>query len=167
MNQILIYTSVRSQAIEAFKSLQFKAFIGDVRARWFGCQNRLEDFAGQKIVMGLTPRYLGIQDIPIEKIIGSVGRKDDFDQQFRPLKGNLQDRWINIFVHQELDDLPAINVYQVGEFYFVEDGHHRVSTARYLGRKYVQAEVRQYTQQITCTFCCAATRSIEARRVTF
>ena len=35
--------------------------------------------------------------------------------------------------------LPAISVVQVGDTYYVRDGHHRVSVARLLGEEYIEA----------------------------
>jgi hypothetical protein len=76
-------------------------------------------------------RYLGLQDVPLDHIVGSVGRYQDFTRAFFPRWDDLQDRW------QRIDrlvttgaDLPPVELYKVGQGYFVRDGNHRVSVAR-------------------------------------
>ena len=69
--------------------------------------------------------------IPIASIIGSVGRYRDFDRAFLPLDGADRERWKRLDVaFNELRDLPPIDVYKIGEVYFVRDGNHRVSVAK-------------------------------------
>ena len=83
-----------------------------------------------------------LKDIPIDAIVGSVGRYLDFSRSFLPKHDSDGDRWAR--VHVAVDGqtgLPPIEVYQLGEAYFVRDGHHRVSVARQLGSTYVQAYV--------------------------
>lgn len=76
-------------------------------------------------------QYLGLQDVPLDHIVGSVGRYHDFNRAFLPRQADLQHRW------QRVDrlvtsgaDLPPIELYQIGQAYFVRDGNHRVSVAR-------------------------------------
>ncbi len=72
--------------------------------------------------------------IPLNAIIGSVGRYTDFNRQFLPLRNEDRERWARVkMVVEDLQGLPPIEVYQVGEAYFVMDGNHRVSIARQLG----------------------------------
>jgi hypothetical protein len=42
------------------------------------------------------------------------------------------------------ESLPPIDVFQVGEYYYVEDGHHRVSIAKRLKQEFIDAYVTQY-----------------------
>lgn len=99
-------------------------------------------YAGQK-------RPLSVTEIPTEKIVGTVERVDDFDGRFRPLKKHLRDRWVNVAVHGERAGWPPIEVYKVGEEYFVIDGHHRTSVARNNGVAFIDAKVWevQHTSQ--------------------
>jgi hypothetical protein len=161
-----ILSNSRSAAIEAFRNLRTQAALGQLPALLFGKRNRLEAFTEHKASVHLTPRSLGVQDITIENIVGSVDRQDDFDSQFRPLKDHLAERWANIYMHLEHDDLPPIKVFQICDRYFVEDGHHRVSAARFAGRKFIQAEVWDYPQRITCTLCAPVT-CVGARQVNY
>lgn len=91
-----------------------------------------------------TGIYRGIQEIPLEQVVGSVGRADEFDRAFRPLKNSLRQRWVNIRVLQGRRGWQAIQVRQVGNLYFVEDGHHRVSVARSEGLTVIEASVMEY-----------------------
>lgn len=84
----------------------------------------------------------GIKTVNISQICGSLDRADDFDHHFQPLSDRLRDRWVSVAVARCQDiALPAVSLVQVGDRYFVEDGHHRVSVARLLGQSCVDAEV--------------------------
>jgi hypothetical protein len=89
-----------------------------------------------------TQGYLGIRIVEVEKITGSVGRYRDFDGAFLPLKRNMVDRWGRIDrAYHRGDELPAVSLYKIGDRYFVRDGNHRVSVARYHGVAAIDAEV--------------------------
>jgi hypothetical protein len=86
--------------------------------------------------------YRGMKTVEVEKIVGSVGRWRDFDESFLPVKVNMSQRWghVDRAYHQGVE-LPAVSLYKIGEAYFVRDGNHRVSVARYHGAAAVDAEV--------------------------
>ena len=87
-------------------------------------------------------RYRGVRAVPVERIVGSLDRVGDFDRAFRPRRADVAVRWQRIAcAHHEGTGLPAVRLYQLGDDYFVEDGHHRVSVARALGQGFVDAEV--------------------------
>ncbi len=89
--------------------------------------------------------YDGIREIPLDHIIGSVNRYHDFDRKFLPRRWALGQRWTH--VRQSFDEeygFEPIRVYQVGEAYFVLDGNHRVSVARQLGMRSIEAEVTAF-----------------------
>jgi len=87
-------------------------------------------------------RDIGMQEIPIEKIIGSLNRYQDFDDTFLPRQSHTRNRWENIDrVYLQGEYLPPVEVYKIGEFYFVIDGNHRVSVAREKGQKFIDAHV--------------------------
>lgn len=87
-------------------------------------------------------RSAGLQEIPLDKIVGSVGRYRDFDRAFLPTQKKTANRWINISKARYEDTaLPSIDVYQVGEVYFVKDGNHRVSVAREREQEFIDAFV--------------------------
>ena len=86
--------------------------------------------------------YAGIRCINLSQISGSMGRTGDFDQRFHPMSDRLRDRWVSVAMARCQDiPLPAVSLVQVGDRYFVEDGHHRLSVARALGESAIDAEV--------------------------
>jgi len=93
-----------------------------------------------------------LQDIPIEAIVGSVGRYSDFNKNFLPRHESDKERWARVMVEATgLKGLPPIEVYQIGEVYFVLDGNHRVSVAKELGASHIQAYVTEVKTKIPVT----------------
>ena len=92
--------------------------------------------------------YLGLQDIPLDKIVGSVGRYEDFTRNFMPRKTHTRPRWENIETLAEHGGWRPIEVYKVSDTYFVRDGNHRVSVARQLGMETIEAEVWEYPTRV-------------------
>jgi ParB-like chromosome segregation protein Spo0J len=45
---------------------------------------------------------------------------------------------------QSFRGFPPIEVYKVGNDYFILDGHHRASVARYLGNRFIEAYVTEW-----------------------
>ena len=89
-----------------------------------------------------SQRDIGMQVIEIEKIIGSLNRYQDFDDSFLPRQTHTRGRWENIDrVFLKGEYLPPVEVYKIGEFYFVIDGNHRVSVAREKGQHFIDAHV--------------------------
>ncbi len=85
-----------------------------------------------------------LEDIPLSAIVGSVSREADFSRQLFPLNENDNIRWAKVKqAFESPSGLPPIDVYQVGEVYFILDGHHRASVARQMGATYIQAYVRK------------------------
>jgi hypothetical protein len=85
---------------------------------------------------------LGIQMVPLHKIVGSTGRFGDFDLKFIPRHRGSEARWMNVVnAIDQGHPLPPILLYKVGRAYFIEDGNHRVSVARAAGREWIQAHV--------------------------
>jgi hypothetical protein len=88
--------------------------------------------------------YIGLKQIPINQVIGSVGRYHDFDRAFLPRLESSSGRWISIDEAHLMDiGLPAIEVYKIGTIYFVKDGNHRVSVARERGQTFIDAAVTE------------------------
>ncbi|KAA3654291.1 MAG: hypothetical protein DWQ04_34640 [Chloroflexi bacterium] len=94
----------------------------------------------------------GVQTIPLEKIVGSAGRYRDFDRAFLPTQKSNSQRWINISTARYAEiELPAIDVYKIGDVYFVKDGNHRVSVARQRGQAMIDAYVTEIEIPINLT----------------
>jgi hypothetical protein len=86
--------------------------------------------------------YAGLQTVPIRRIHGSEGRSGDFDSTFNPLGEHNRNRWLSVATAWQLGiALPPVELIQVGEVYFVRDGHHRISVARAQGQEDIDAEV--------------------------
>ncbi len=91
----------------------------------------------------------GLQVVPLDAIVGTVDRAADFDRGFRPTTTRLRSRWERIAAAQRRGEpLPPVSLYQVGELYFVRDGHHRVSVAKSLGRMDIDAYVTEVTTRL-------------------
>ena len=89
-----------------------------------------------------SQRYDGVKPIPLEKVVGSVDRRSgDFDRHFRPMRRELRDRVRRMREAFRHEEMPPIEVYEVGGMYFVVDGHHRVAVARDTGADYIDAQV--------------------------
>lgn len=94
----------------------------------------------------------GTQTIPIRHIVGSVGRYRDFDRAFLPLGGADQERWKRLDVAlNELRYLPPIDVYKIGDVFFVRDGNHRVSVAKANGLTDIEAHVTEIESRVPLT----------------
>ena len=94
-------------------------------------------------------RRLGLQVIPLDSIIGTVDRSQEFDRGFRPTSPRVRDRWQRINLAQRKGEaMPPIDVYRIGELHFVKDGHHRVSVAHALGHRDIEAYVTEVLTQL-------------------
>src|SRR5512147_673596 len=140
-------------AINDFQSARLKAGIQEVLARVTGKSTQLlsyEDVAEKLKLRARTER--GIQHIPLNAIVGSVGRYTDFTRTFLPRHDDDRERWSNVKTAMEEGfGLPPIEVYKVGEVYFVIDGNHRVSIARQGGFKSIEARVIEVRTNIPLT----------------
>ena len=132
-------------AIADFHRARGRADLKELLSRLTGESNQLlsYDEVRQKLqLQGGTER--GVRDIPLDAIVGSVGRYTDFTRDFLP-RGRIQpERWARVrMAASGLVGLPPIEVYQIGDVYFVQDGNHRVSVASEMGAKYIQAYVTE------------------------
>jgi hypothetical protein len=76
--------------------------------------------------------YRGTRVVEVDEIVGSVGRWRDFDRSFLPARASVGHKWKRIDrAFHRAEDLPPVRLYEIGDAYFVVDGHHRVSVARY------------------------------------
>ena len=82
------------------------------------------------------------QTVSIHSIRGSEGRCGDFDAEFRPLQSYTRQRWVGIAAARYMGRaMPAVELIQMGDLYFVRDGHHRISVAKAMGQESIEAEV--------------------------
>lgn len=100
----------------------------------------LNDLSGQTSLA--NRRYAGIRLVSIDAIRGSEGREHDFDAGFHPTQSHNMDRWVSVAVARQLGvTLPPVELVQAGDTYYVRDGHHRISVARHMGQREIEAEV--------------------------
>jgi hypothetical protein len=87
-------------------------------------------------------RYLGQYAVPIDHIVGSEGRYGDFDRRFLPRSNKLEQRWSSVDQARIRSiELPPVDLYKIGDIYFVRDGNHRVSVGRQQGVAYIDANI--------------------------
>ena len=89
--------------------------------------------------------YRSMRTVPVAQIGGSVGRCSEFDRDFMPARASVGERWkrMDRAFHRG-EELPPVSLYKVGDFYYVLDGHHRVSVASYHGVEWIDAYVTQF-----------------------
>jgi hypothetical protein len=134
----------KAQAL--YHKMQTQASLKKWWGRLTGRQYELLDLAAFAAANRVSHRrYLGTMAVPVASIRGSEDRIQDFDAGFRPLQDRSKYRWLRIAAAvQDGEMLPPVELIQVGENYFVRDGHHRVSVARALQQDYVDAEVTEW-----------------------
>jgi nucleotide-binding universal stress UspA family protein len=139
-----------TEALADFRRARRQAVLEQILSRLSGKSADLLSFdqvRQQLKIRGSQRRQL--KEIPLDAIVGSVGRYEDFTRGFLPKGSVSQDRWVGVQVAVSgLVGLPPIEVYQIGEAYFVLDGNHRVSVARQLGATYIEAYVTELQTKV-------------------
>jgi hypothetical protein len=131
------------RAANRFNTARLRGEWNQFKARLTGQPRHLKDLNEEHQGRCVRRAYAaGTQSVAIRDIVGSESRSQDFDRDFNPVNLNLRDRWRNIaaLVAQNVP-LPPVELIQVGEAYYVRDGHHRISVAKNAGQSYVDAEV--------------------------
>src|SRR5918993_2330869 len=130
-----------------FDRARRRAFIGGLKARFVGDRDRLLSFDEVRKARGPDNRfYLGRKVVEVSKIVGSVGRHEEFDHNFMPAKSSLSYKWKRVDrALRRGVELPAVSLYKIGDAYFVVDGNHRVSVSRYQGVEMIDAEVTGFS----------------------
>jgi len=136
-----------------FGTARRKAFWNEIMSFLSGRPNRLLSWDEVRDKLGIRGQvYRGMQAVPVDKIIGSVGRYRDFDRVFLPTQDRTADRWRSIArAHYDDVSLPPVKLYKIGDAYFVLDGNHRVSVARERGVEFVDAEVIEAGTRVPVT----------------
>ncbi len=126
-----------------FDRARQRAFLHDLVALFARRPNDLIPY--HELRRRLSPEgesYRGYQTVPLKRIVGSMDRFRDFDRAFLPRQRHTAGRWQSIDrAYYQDRSLPPIQLYQVGDVYFVKDGNHRVSVAREKGQEFIDAEV--------------------------
>jgi hypothetical protein len=141
---------VRNQAGDDFSKARNKAIFNEIQNFLTPDKRRLLSFHDVKQI--LRPKnevYVGMQTVPIDRIVGSEGRYQDFDSHFLPRAANLRQRWERVDEARLTDTLlPPIQLYELGGLYFVRDGNHRVSVAKAQGVEFIDAEIISLKSEI-------------------
>jgi hypothetical protein len=142
------YMSLEEQVDRDFTVARRKALLGRIAARLRRdtASDRLLCFDEIRKIPGAIGRiYRGMRTVPVAQIGGSVGRCSEFDRDFMPAKGSVEERWKRVDrAYHQGEELPPVSLYKVGSFYFVLDGHHRVSVASYHGGEWIDAYVTEF-----------------------
>ncbi|MDX1995762.1 MAG: hypothetical protein SF029_25490 [bacterium] len=133
------------EGMSRFQGIRARAFWQDIIDHLRGKPAELLSFEDIRQRLRLREEsYRGLQDVPLDRIVGSVGRYRDFTRNFLPKSGKMQERWSRVYAQaNSMTGLPPIELYKVDDVYFVRDGNHRVSVARTLGSKTIQAHVTE------------------------
>ncbi|HVV09082.1 hypothetical protein [Amycolatopsis sp.] len=135
-----------------FGTLWRRAYLDQLRSMLTGRSGELEILPLELAVAALgrqSESHEGRRDVPVRAIVGTVARVGDFDRDFRPRNPALRERWETLAASHA--ELPPVSLVRLGELYFVEDGHHRVSIARARGQETISARVHRI-----CTIACAS-----------
>lgn len=140
-------------ALEDFQQARRQAAMQQLLARFTGEQTELLSYDDVRQKLKVTNlRERGLQDISVDKIIGSVGRHKDFTNRFLPKSDSSGERWARVKAAvSDLTGVPPIEVYQLGDAYFVIDGNHRVSIARQLDAPTISAYVTEVKTRVPLT----------------
>lgn len=140
-------------AVEDFRRARRQAALQEVLSRLTGRPTELLRFDDVQQILGLGARLnRGLQDVPLDAIVGSVGRYADFTRTFLPLSDSLEERWARVKALAVGDTgWPPIELYRLGDAYFVLDGNHRVSVAREMGLDTIPAYVTEIRTAVPLT----------------
>jgi hypothetical protein len=134
---------VNEQVRSDFERARQKAVFNDLVSFFSRRNNRLLSY--HDVRSRFKPEgesYRGMQEVPIRQIVGSLDRFRDFDREFLPKHAHSAGRWqkVDRAFHEDVR-LPPVQLYKVGDVYFVKDGNHRVSVGRERGVEFIDAEV--------------------------
>jgi hypothetical protein len=135
----------RSTSHLVFDAARRRAFIQDMLSELSGRSDDLLSFDSvrEQLHLSEASQDTSLLEIPLDKIVGSVGRYRDFNRAFLPRAQIDPERWTRIERMHRQSGLPPIKVFKVGDVYFVLDGNHRVSVARARGLDTIWAHVTE------------------------
>jgi hypothetical protein len=137
--------AITYDSLEKYRRNVGKAQVADLMAKMTGGNIDLVSY--DEVAKRIKVRQqieMGTQMVRLNKIVGSVGRYRDFTRTFLPRSGINPERWARIdAAMHSLEGFPPIEVYKMGDVYFVRDGNHRVSVARANGLTHIEAYVTE------------------------
>src|ERR687898_3097625 len=148
LEKMIPYMDLNEQVDADFTRARRRARLRAVmaRIRREHAPNRLLSFDDVRREYAANNRfYRGTRVVGVEEIVGSVGRWRDFDRSFLPARSSVGHKWKRIDrAFQRGEDLPPVELYEIGDAYFVMDGHHRVSVACYHEVPTLEASVAEF-----------------------
>ena len=136
---------VEADFTRARRRARLRALVARIRREH--SSNRLLSFEDlrRELSVANNRRPRGMRVVEVEEIVGSVGRWRDFDRSFLPARASVGHKWKRIDrAFHRTEDLPPVELYKLEEAYFVVDGHHRVSVARYHEVPTLEATVDEF-----------------------
>lgn len=145
--------SVTSESMERFRRSAGKAQVADLMGKITGADTDLVSY--DAVASRLRARQqieMGTRMVPLEEIVGSVGRYRDFTRTFLPRAAISPERWARVdAIMHSLEGYSPIELYKLGSVYFVRDGNHRVSVARANGLTHIEAYVTEIETDVDLT----------------
>jgi len=145
------YIPTLADTAEDFRDARRRGALENIWSTLTGSANHLIQF--QQVEDQLhyeQSTNLGLVDVPLDAIVGSVSRPNDFTRKFFPREAVDAGRWQK--VKKGMDHaIRPIDLYQIDQAYFVLDGNHRVSVARQRGMTHIPAYVTRIESSVPLT----------------
>jgi hypothetical protein len=139
--------------MERFRRSAGKAQVADLMGKITGADTDLVSY--DTVASRLRARQqieMGTRMVPLDEIVGSVGRYRDFTRTFLPRAAINPERWARVdAIMHSLEGYLPIELYKIGRVYFVRDGNHRVSVARANGFTHIEAYVTEIETDVDLT----------------
>lgn len=149
----MVEKAVTAESMERYRRNAGKAQVADLLGKITGASTDLVSY--DAVATRLRARQqieMGTRMVPLEQIVGSVGRYRDFTRTFLPRAAISPDRWARIdAIMHSLEGYLPIELYKIGQVYFVRDGNHRVSVARANGLTHIEAYVTEIETDVDLT----------------
>lgn len=135
--------SPRADAEDDYLRVRRHQVVAAISARLRGARTAPVSYQHVVKALGIKGESrLGVRVVPIDRIVGSVDKVRDFDQDFRPATGRGRQRWERMAeAMRRGESFGPVDLYELGDFYFIKDGHHRVSISKALGLTEIEADV--------------------------
>ncbi len=144
------YPSLANTA-EDFRDARRRAALENIWSTLTGSSKHLIQFQQVEEQLQYDQAHkLGLVEVPLDSIVGSVSRPNDFTRKFFPREAVDPGRWQR--VKNKMDQqIQPIDVYQIDQVFFVLDGNHRVSVARQRGKTHIPAYVTKIESTVPLT----------------
>lgn len=140
---------VRQTALRHFEQARRRARREQLSAKLTGRDSHLLPFEEIRArLKRKNPLYQGVQAVPLGKIAGSVGRYKEFTRHFLPLHDSFRERWVKIEALAASEGWPPVELYRIGDVYFVKDGNHRVAVAQQTTMETIEAHVWAFPEDV-------------------